>query len=148
MNPPAARRSPNYLTKVSAIIIWMIGVLLTFNFLLQVVIGLNTISILVLAIALQIVLTVAQSPIWMNRFPGMNISFRFFSVACLCIDALINFGGVLDIISRIDQAGSVQAIAVTFFGYAGVWPMWLKGIIAAFVSFVLAGLPEYLWKID
>lgn len=92
-------------------------------------------------IIIQFVLTLGQSPVWTGR--GNMLSYT-----CLLIDTVFNFGGCMAFMANVDQMGSVQSMGVTFFQWSGELPMPLKGVLALFIAAVIAGLPEYLWKLD
>jgi hypothetical protein len=98
-------------------------------------------ALFTMTVVLQLVLTLGQSPVWAGR-GGM------LSYVCLFIDATFNFGGVMSFMVNVDQMGSVQAMGATFFQWGGDLPLPLKGALALFLAAVIAGLPEYLWKMD
>lgn len=126
--------------KLAGAIIWVIGCVMTYAALDQMTAwGAGT--LLVLSVLLQYVLTIGQSPVWRGRGDGI-------SYALLVVDAVINFGGTMAVLANLDQMGSVQALGSTFAGYAGVWPTWLKGMVALVAAGLVAGLPEFLWKLD
>jgi|GEM_PF-7128192 len=126
--------------KVAASIIWGIGCIMTYAALDQMT-DWSPGALFGLTLALQIILTVGQSPVWSGR--GSMISY-----ALLVVDAVINFGGTMAILVNVDQMGSVMALTATFADYQGAWPMWLKGIVALVAAAIVAGLPEFLWKLD
>jgi len=138
MQSVAGRRDlPGF--RIGAAVVWLIGAVMTYNFFAQTS-DLGTGWLLLLTIGVQIVLTLAQSPVWHGR--GSLISYT-----AIAVDALINFGGVMYFVANIDQAGSTQAL-MSVFGVSGGWPMPLKAVLAAFLSAVVAGLPEYLWRLN
>jgi len=126
--------------KVAAGILWAIGCVMTYAALDQMT-DWNPGTLFGLTLALQWGLTAGQSPVWRGR--GDAISYTL-----LAVDAVINFGGTMAILVNIDQMGSVQALTATFADYQGAWPMWLKGIVALVAAAIVAGLPEFLWKLD
>lgn len=126
--------------KVGAGIIWIVGCVMTYAAIDQAT-PWPAGWVLVAAVALQVVLTVGQSPVWAGR--GSLISFTL-----LALDTIINFGGTMAIFANLDDVGSVQALTATFGGFSGEWPMWIKGCVALFFAAVVAGLPEFLWKLD
>jgi len=126
--------------KVAASIIWGIGCIMTYAALDQMT-DWNPGALFGLTLALQIILTVGQSPVWSGR--GSMISY-----ALLVVDAVINFGGTMAILVNIDQMGSAMALTATFTGWQGIWPMWIKGVLALVAAAIVAGLPEFLWKLD
>lgn len=135
------RRQPNVPgNKIGAFIIWVIGCAMTYAALDQMT-EWGPGSMFGFSLALQAVLTFGQSPVWSGR--GSLISY-----AMLGIDAIINFGGTMAVLVNLDQMGSVQALTATFAEYQGDWPMWLKGIVALGAAALVAGLPEFLWKLD
>lgn len=135
------RRAPNVPgNKLGASIIWAIGCGMTYAALDQMT-DWGPGALFGFTIALQAVLTFGQSPVWSGR--GSLISY-----VMLGIDAVINFGGTMAVLVNLDQMGSVQALSATFADYQGDWPMWLKGIIALLAAALVAGLPEFLWKLD
>lgn len=127
-------------TKISAGVIWTIGLIMTFAALDQAV-EWNGAQVLGASILIQIALTFGQSPVWRGRGD-------IFSYTLLITDAVINFGGTMAIMVNIDDVGSVQAISATFANYNGEWPIWIKGLIALVAAAFVAGLPEYLWKVS
>lgn len=127
-------------TKIGAVVIWLIGTVMTYAALDQMT-DWEGGKTLMAAVALQVVLTVGQSPVWRGR--GGVISY-----VMLAVDAVINFGGTMAILANIDQMGSVQAITATFLDYSGDWPGWLKGLLALVAAAFVAGLPEFLWHMD
>lgn len=126
--------------KVGAAIIWITGAYMTREFLGQIT-PLESGALLLWAFVIQVVLTLGQSPVWRGR--GDAISYT-----CLIADAVINFGGVMFFMANIDDSGSVQALSGAFFGSSGEWPLFVKGLLALFFAAIIAGLPEYLWKLD
>lgn len=126
--------------KVGASIIWAVGAVMTYAALDQIS-DYSPGGLFMLTIVIQIILTLAQSPVWRGR--GTIIGYT-----CLAIDAIFNFGGTMSFMANLDQMGSVQAMASTFFSWSAELPMPLKGVIALFLSAIIAGLPEYLWKLD
>lgn len=126
--------------KIGAGIIWTIGCIMTYAALDQMT-EWGPGTLFGVSLALQAVLTFGQSPVWSGR--GSIIAY-----AMLGIDAVINFGGTMAVLVNLDQMGSVQALTTTFADYNGAWPMWLKGIIALAAAALVAGLPEFLWKLD
>lgn len=127
--------------KVAAGLIWGLGCFMTVAALSQAAPPEMSQGVIVgLALGLQVVLTLGQSPVWAGR--GGLISY-----VLLATDAIINFGGTMAVLANIDDVGSVQAMSATFIGYSGEWPMVVKGVLALFVSAVIAGLPEYLWSL-
>jgi hypothetical protein len=127
--------------KIAAGLIWGLGCFMTIAALSQAAPPeMSGGAIMALAIGLQVVLTLGQSPVWAGR--GGLISY-----VLLGTDAIINFGGTMAVLANIDDVGSVQAMTATFVGYGGEWPMFVKGLLALFVSAVIAGLPEYLWSL-
>lgn len=126
--------------KVGASIIWGLGTYMTYAALDQMS-DQSAGTVFMLAIGLQVVLTLGQSPVWKGR--GNAIGYT-----CLALDALFNFGGVMSFVVDFDQVGSVQALAATFFETSSAMPMPLKGLLGLFLSAIIAGLPEYLWKLD
>ena len=126
--------------KVGAAVIWVIGAYMTYEFFGQIT-PLAAGQLLLLTMAVQIVLTLGQSPVWRGR--GSLISY-----ALLAVDTVINFGGVMFFMANIDQAGSVQALSGALLGSSAPWPIFAKGLLALFFSAVIAGLPEFLWKLD
>jgi hypothetical protein len=126
--------------KIGAGIIWGLGTFMTYRALDQMSDWTNG-TIFMIAIGLQIALTLGQSPVWRGR--GHIIGY-----ACLAIDAIFNFGGVLSFVINMDQMGSIHAMASTFFEMDSEMPGPMKGVIALFIAALIAGLPEYLWKLD
>jgi hypothetical protein len=126
--------------KIGSAIIWGLGTFMTYAALDQMS-DWSRGSLFMLAIGIQIVLTLGQSPIWKGR--GNAIGYT-----CLAVDSMFNFGGVMAFMVNIDQVGSVRAMAATFFEMDSGMPMPLKGLIALFFAAIIAGLPEYLWKLD
>jgi hypothetical protein len=134
----AARNVPG--NKVGAGIIWTAGAVMTYQFFDQIT-SVEGPGILLVAIVCQLVLTLAQGPVWRGRGGAIGYTALF-------IDAVINFGGVMFYLANIDQAGSVQAIMSSFFGMSGELPMIVKAVLALAIAAIVAGLPEYLWKLD
>lgn len=135
---PAGRQASP--AKIAAGIIWVMGCIMTYAAIDQMV-DWGSGAILMFALALQAVLTAGQSPVWRGR--GSLISY-----ALLLVDTIINFGGTMAVLVNVDDVGSVQALAATFAAYSGEWPLWIKGLLALGVSAMIAGLPEFLWKLD
>lgn len=134
----AARSVPG--NKVGAGVIWVVGAVMTYQFFDQITEATGG-GVLMVAVVCQLVLTLAQGPVWRGR--GGAISY-----AALFVDAVINFGGVMFYLANIDQAGSVQAIMSSFLGMSGEMPMIVKATLALIVAAIVAGLPEFLWKLD
>lgn len=126
--------------KLGGFAIWIVGAWMTYAA-LDVMSGWSGLQLLLLTIVLQIVFTLGQSPVWKGRG-------SVFGYALLAADTLFNFGGVMAFIVDIDKVGSVQAMAATFLQMDSTMPLLLKGVIALFISALIAGLPEYLWKLD
>lgn len=126
--------------RIGATAIWMVGAWMTYAA-LDVMSGWSGMQLLILTIILQIVFTLGQSPVWKGRGD-------IFGYTLLAADALFNFGGVMSFVVDIDKVGSVQAVAATFFSMDSAMPTMLKGVIALFIATIIAGLPEYLWKLD
>lgn len=126
--------------KLGATAIWGVGAWMTYAA-LDVMSGWSGMQLLLLTIILQVVFTLGQSPVWKGKGD-------VFGFTLLAADALFNFGGVMSFVIDLDKVGSVQAVAATFFSMDSAMPMLLKGVIALFISAVIAGLPEYLWKLD
>jgi len=126
--------------KLGGFAIWIVGAWMTYSA-LDVMSGWSGMQLLLLTIILQIVFTLGQSPVWKGKG-------GIFGYALLAADTLFNFGGVMSFVVSIDQVGSVQAMAATFFSMDSAMPVVLKGFIALFISAIIAGLPEYLWKLD
>ena len=123
--------------KIVSVLVWALGCFMTHQFFLQIRFG-GEFTFL-LAVVVQLVLTVAQGPVWAGR--GNIISYT-----ALALDALINFGGVLAFVSNIDQSGSFQAFTGSLIGWTGNLPFWFEGLAACFLSAIVAGAPEALWK--
>jgi hypothetical protein len=125
--------------KAAALVIWILGLGMTYAAINQMT-TMNSFMAALLAVSVQLALTVGQGPVWAGR-GGV------FAYSLLVIDAIINFGGVMAIFVNVDQVGSVQALQATFIGTSSMWPMWVKGIVALVISAGVAGLPEYFWSL-
>ena len=123
--------------KIAAFVIWCLGVYMTNKFFEQM--GFGGEYRVFLALAIQVVLTMGQGPVWAGRGNILSYSLLFF-------DALINFGGCLAFSTGLDRAGSVQAFTGSFFSWNGDFPVLFEAIVALFIASLIAGLPEYLWK--
>jgi hypothetical protein len=126
--------------RAASAVIWGVGLVMTYAALDQAT-AWSAAAVAGVAVALQAVLTLGQSPVWRGR--GGLISY-----ALLALDTVINFGGVMAIMANIDDVGSVQALTATFGGWQGEWPAALKGALALLAAAVVAGLPEFLWKLE
>lgn len=126
--------------RVASAVVWGVGAAMTYAALDQMT-EWGAGGVFLGAITLQGTLTWGQSPVWKGR--GGAIAY-----ALLALDAVINFGGTMAVLSNIDQMGSVQALGATFADYSGPWPMWLKGVVALVFSAIVAGLPEFLWELE
>jgi hypothetical protein len=146
MNAPRVDKGAS-LTKIVAIVVWLFGTIMTFNFMNQTTSGSwEFIQLAAISFGIQLVLTLGQSPIWTGSTKTWQISAM--SLFCLVSDVLINFGGALSVMAQVDASGSIQAFSSTFFGTSADFPMWVKGMLALIVSIAIAGLPEYLWRLD
>lgn len=126
--------------KVGSAIIWTVGAVMTYAAFDQIS-GWSPGTLFIMTVVAQVILTLGQSPVWRGRGNLM-------SYTCLVVDAVINFGGVMAFMVNVDQMGSVQSLGATFFGWAGELPLPLKGGLALFFAAVIAGLPEFLWRLD
>jgi len=149
MNPQGKKFAPPSFTKLMAIVVWLFGAMLTYVFLGEAAGDmLDFVPLVALSLGTQIVLTLGQSPIWVSRAGKNTPQIVFMSTFCLVLDVIINFGGAIDVTSKLQVVDSVRDIFATFFGTTPSWPTWVSGIIALIVSAAIAGLPEYLYNLD
>ena len=123
--------------RIVSVLVWGLGCYMTHQFFVQIRFG-GEFTFL-LAVIVQLVLTVAQGPVWAGR--GNIVSYT-----ALALDALVNFGGVLSFVANVDQSGSFQAFTGSLIGWTGNLPFWFEGLAACFLSAIVAGAPEALWK--
>ena len=124
-------------SKLTSVMIWGVGCYMTHAFFTQMNFGGD--YRLFLAVVIQVVLSIGQSPVWSGR--GNILSW-----ALLIADAVINFGGCMSFSAGLDKTGSVQALLGSFAGWTGDIPTFIEAFLALFIAAIVAGLPEYLWK--
>jgi hypothetical protein len=123
--------------RISAAVVWGIGLWTTTAFLQQV--GVVDYTWL-WAIGVQTVLTGAQSAFWANRANGP-------AVIAVAIDTAINFGGLYPYLFNIPQTEAWLQLARAFPGFIPVDPAsWLVGFLGLIVCAAIAGSPELIWK--
>jgi hypothetical protein len=91
------------------------------------------------ALALQTVLTVAESPIWQGKKPGLVAS------AALVIDALVNAAAVWPFMQRFGST-SIYRFLSSSVGSNGEYDHMTAIILTVFVGIILAASPEKLWS--
>ena len=133
----AARSLPG--KKIAAAIIWFVGLGMTAVVVGELAPDVSAAMAFGAAVVMQLLLTLVQSRVWAGRGD-------LFGYVALFVDSLINFGGVMAVMTNIDNVGSVQAFTASTVGYAGDWPDPLKALLALAASAAIAGLPERLWK--
>lgn len=100
--------------------------------------GLQEEYVLIVAFAIQAILTKMESGVWRGNYniPG---------IVSLFIDSWLNFGFLYPALQNLNQWDSYQQ-AVIAFGFPDNPPTLLLGILAMAIGAVIAIAPEYIWE--
>jgi hypothetical protein len=123
--------------KVSAVIIWGIGLWTTQAFIAQIGVGGYT---WFWAVVIQLGLTGMQSAFWSARASGP-------AIIAVMVDTLINFGGLYPYLFNIPSTDAWQQMMRAFPAFVPASPSsWMVGAIALLICAAIAGAPELIWK--
>lgn len=126
------------LNRFIAVFAWLVGAAATWLGLTSFLPGAPWWMPLVVAVATQGFLTVAQRAIWRGH-PSM-VSF-----AALLIDVALNAGGIFPYAQRVGETPTAKMIITTFGGSGQVGAITAM-IVAVGLGFLIAAAPEELWN--
>lgn len=87
---------------------------------------------------LQAVMTWGESPVWSGKA-------RWWNIAVLAIDTIINIGGLFFFVLRLDKTESWEAFNQALGTTGGINPL-AALVVSAMLGLLLAASPEFLWK--
>jgi len=141
---PVERRRPLNASRIAAIGAWLIGVFTTWLFANKAMGGNAWFLALMLALAAQSLLTLAERPLF-RLIWGRGGRFTLLAVLSVVIDALLNAAGIYPYIGRMADTDLGAMLVEVFNVKPAVDPI-SAFVIALVLGIVLAGMPEGLWE--
>jgi len=126
--------------RLAAMIVWLVGVSATATALVGMGVKIGA-TATISAMALQLVFTVIERPLWRGSKYG------FIGFACIGFDAWFNFGGVWPFAKNIDKTPS-WAYSVEALNMQSAPPDAIRVGFALIVSIAIAGAVEWLWFME
>lgn len=133
--------------RVASVIAWLLGVLFTYLLLREVAPGLGMLVALAIAGASQMLLTIAERPLWrwaLRRKGGKLVTF---AIGVTGVDGLINAGGIFPFVPQLAQTGMGKML-IEVFDLSPTISSPTAAVIALAIGLLVAGLSEYLWEME
>jgi hypothetical protein len=133
--------------RVASVISWLIGVLFTYLLLRDVAPALGLLLALTIAGGSQLLLTLAERPLWrwaLRRKGGKPV---LFAVGVTMVDGGINAGGIYPFVPELSKSG-LGKMLIEIFGLSPAVSAPAAGVIALAIGLLVAGLSEYLWEME
>jgi hypothetical protein len=133
--------------RVASVIAWLIGVLFTYLVLAAAAPALGWLWTLTIALGGQLLLTIAEKPLWkwiLRRKGGKLVAF---GVGVTLIDGGINAGGIYPYVPRLVDT-SIGKMLIEVFELSPKVSTPAAALIALAIGLLIAGLAEYLWELE
>jgi hypothetical protein len=133
--------------RVASVISWLIGVLFTYLLLEAAASNLAWIWALIIALATQLLLTLAERPLWRWALRRKGGKLVLFGLGVTLVDGGINAGGIYPYVPQLAKTG-LGRMLIEIFGLSSAVSAPAAGVIALFLGLLVAGLSEYLWEME
>lgn len=133
--------------RIASVIAWLIGVLFTYLLLTAVVPTLGWFWALVIALGSQLLMTIAEKPLWRWALRRKGGKLVLFGVGVTLIDGGINAGGIYPYVPRLVDT-SVGKMLIEVFNLSPKVSTPAAALIALAFGLLIAGLAEYLWEME
>jgi hypothetical protein len=133
--------------RVASAISWLIGVLFTYLLLAAVVPTLGWFWAVLIAAGAQLLLTLAERPLWRWALRRKGGKLVLFAVGVTLVDGGINAGGIYPFVPQLAKTG-LGKMLIEVFALSPAVSAPAAGVIALAIGILVAGLSEYLWEME
>lgn len=146
LTTPAARRLS--INRAAGAATWLIGAYLTYLF-LRTFQGdpLGLLGASVVALLAQLLLTLAERPLWRFLLRRKGGRFVLASVAMTFVDAALNAAGLYPYMGKLSGTNVVTMFAEVF-ELSPAIDKRAALLLAGFLGLIVAGLAEFFWELD
>jgi len=133
--------------RVASVIAWLLGVLFTYLLLREVAPALGMLVALAIASASQMLLTIAERPLWRWALRRKGGKLVLFGLGVTLIDGAINAGGIYPFVPELSKSG-IGKMLIEVFDLSPKVSSPAAAVIALAIGLLVAGLSEYLWEME
>jgi hypothetical protein len=133
--------------RIASIIAWLIGVLFTYLVLAAAAPDLGWLWVLIIALGGQLLLTIAEKPLWKWILRRKGGKLVVFGVGVTLIDGGINAGGIYPYVPRLADT-SIGKMLIEVFELSPKISTPAAALLALAFGLLIAGLAEYLWELE
>jgi hypothetical protein len=133
--------------RIASVISWLIGVLFTYLLLASAAPNLGLLIALGIALASQLLLTLAERPLWRWTLRRKGGKLVLFGLDVTGVDGLINAGGIYPYVPQLAKTGPGQML-IEVLSLSPNVSRPAAAIIAFAIGLLVAGLSEYLWEME